>query len=66
MFRMLEVSPQGLAKVTQGEEHIGPPPEGVLRWVDLEAQDASQLGILAERFEFHPLTIEDCALRPTA
>ena len=32
-----------------------------MRWVDLEAQDAAQLSLLAERFKFHPLTIEDCA-----
>jgi magnesium transporter len=61
MFRVLEVGPDGPASVCEGEDHVSPPPEGTLRWVDLEAQDAAQLAVLAERFHFHPLTIEDCA-----
>jgi magnesium transporter len=31
------------------------------RWIDLEAHASSHLEILAERFQFHPLTIEDCS-----
>jgi magnesium transporter len=61
MFRVLEVDSQGATTVAGGEERVAPPPEGVLRWIDLEAQDAPQLAVLAERFKFHPLTIEDCA-----
>ena len=61
MFRTLEVGSLGPANVSHGEENVGLPPEGVWRWVDLEAQDAPQLTVLAERFKFHPLTIEDCA-----
>jgi magnesium transporter len=61
MFRVLDVSPDGLATVHDGDERVAPPPEGVLRWIDLQKQDTSQLAVLAERFKFHPLTIEDCA-----
>jgi magnesium transporter len=61
MFRVLEVGPEGPSQVSEGDRHVAPPPEGTLRWVDLEAQDAEHLAVLAERFKFHPLTIEDCA-----
>jgi magnesium transporter len=61
MFRVLEVDASGKVAAFAGDEHAGPPSEGVLRWVDLEAQDAPQLALLGERFKFHPLTIEDCA-----
>jgi magnesium transporter len=33
----------------------------VQRWIDLSAQDDAQLELLRERFDFHPLAIEDCA-----
>jgi magnesium transporter len=61
MFRVLEAGPQGVTSVTEGDERVGPPAEGVFRWIDLEAQDDAQLTLLAQRFELHPLTIEDCA-----
>ncbi len=61
MFRVLDVGPTGPATVSDDQEHVGPPPEGVLRWIDLQKQDEAQLAILAERFKFHPLTIEDCS-----
>ncbi len=61
MFRVMEVGPTGSPTVTEGDEHVGPPPEGVVRWIDLSAQDAPHLDVLSERFAFHPLTIEDCS-----
>jgi magnesium transporter len=61
MFRILDVGPDGAATVRTGAECVAPPPEGVFRWIDLERQDAGQLAVLAERFGFHPLAIEDCA-----
>lgn len=61
MFRVLDVGPDGPPTVSEGTEHVAPPPEGVIRWIDLQKQDDVQLGILAERFQFHPLTIEDCS-----
>src|SRR6185436_1526477 len=36
------------------------PEPGTLRWIDLQAQDKAQLELLRARFDFHPLTIEDC------
>lgn len=40
---------------------IAPPPAGITRWIDLEAQDAESLELLRSRFDFHPLAIEDCS-----
>jgi magnesium transporter len=61
MFRVLEVGPQGRVEVFEGPEHVAPPPEGSLRWIDLTGQDEAQLELLRQRFDFHPLAIEDCA-----
>lgn len=61
MFRVLEIGMQGAGKACQGDEGVAPPPAGVVRWVDLAAQDTAQLAVLSDRFHFHPLTIEDCA-----
>lgn len=61
MFRVMEIGPDGTAKVNDGGGQVGPPPAGSLRWIDLQKQDDVQLHLLAERFGFHPLTIEDCA-----
>jgi len=51
----------GKVDLYEGTDHVGPPPPGVLRWIDLCSQDAPQLELLRERFDFHPLAIEDCA-----
>jgi magnesium transporter len=62
MFRVLEVAPDGPPVVTDGKDaRVAPPPAGSVRWIDLEAQDEAQLRFLQEQFNFHPLTIEDCA-----
>lgn len=60
MFRVMDIR-QHQAEVFEGSEQVGPPPPGVLRWVDLREQDAPQLELLRERFGLHPLAIEDCA-----
>jgi magnesium transporter len=60
MFRVMELR-GGRIEVFEGTEHVGPPPDGAVRWIDLQSQDAAQLELLRERFDFHPLSIEDCA-----
>ncbi len=47
---MLEVGAQGPVQRSEGEESVGLPPERVMRWIDLEAQNEAQLAVLAERF----------------
>ncbi len=59
MFRVMELR-DGKVELYEGTEHVGPPPAGVLRWIDLRSQDDSQLELLRTRFDFHPLAIEDC------
>jgi len=60
MFRVLELR-DGKVNLWEGTEHVGPPPDGTLRWIDLQGQDDAQLELLRERFDFHPLPIEDCS-----
>lgn len=62
MFRVLDIGPAGVT-VSEGTAQLGPPPDGTLRWIDLEGQDAEQLAALKDRFNFHPLAIEDCEHR---
>jgi magnesium transporter len=61
MFRIIDVDSTGAVVSSRDDNRIAPPADGMLRWIDLEAQDAAQLAVLAERFKFHPLTIEDCS-----
>lgn len=60
MFRVMELH-AGRVDLFEGSERLGRPPEGVQRWIDVRSPDAAQLELLRERFDFHPLTIEDCA-----
>jgi magnesium transporter len=60
MFRVMDLR-HGRIERSEGGERVSRPPEGVLRWVDLRAPEAGELETLRERFDFHPLTIEDCA-----
>ena len=59
-FRVMELRDKRV-ELFEGSEHVEPPPEDVLRWIDLRAQDAACLELLRTRFGLHPLAIEDCA-----
>src|SRR6185369_4816493 len=59
-LRVMDIPTDGPSVVTQGPERAAPPPPGTIRWIDLRNQDEPTLEILAGRFGFHPLTIEDC------
>ena len=61
MYRVLDVGPEQAPLVAMGPERVAPPEDGVIRWIDLSAHEEHDLLLLAERFGFHPLTIEDCA-----
>jgi magnesium transporter len=54
-FRILDAD-----GVSSDEARVAPPPAGSVRWIDLVAQDDAALALLAQRFDFHPLTIDDC------
>ncbi len=59
-FRTLTIA-QTTHQVTfaEGADAVYPPVDR-MRWIDLTKQDSDSMGILAERFCFHPLTLEDC------
>lgn len=60
MFRTLSICQSTHAvSVTDGTDAIYPPVDR-LRWIDLTKQDAESIRLLGERFQFHPLTLEDC------
>jgi len=61
MFRTQETEFTGKNAVFDSDARVSPPEKGQRRWIDLCGQDEAQLAVLAERFGFHPLTIEDCA-----
>ena len=61
MYRVMEIDGVHSPELTSGEEAVAPPPEGEWRWIDLQRENDAELALLAERFHFHPLTIEDCA-----
>src|SRR5215510_706083 len=60
MFRVMELR-AGRVEKFEGSEHAGPPSADIVRWIDLGSPEASDLELLREHFDFHPLTIEDCA-----
>jgi magnesium transporter len=59
-FRVLEIS-EGRLRVLEGADDVAPPPAGVVRFIDLAESDDESLELLRQRFNFHPLAIEDCA-----
>jgi magnesium transporter len=60
MFRILELRDGRLA-LHEGSESVGPPAPDALRWIDLSSPDGAALDLIRKRFDFHPITIEDCA-----
>jgi magnesium transporter len=58
---VLSFGPGGSLELSEGPEQALPPPEGVVRWVDLTSAAPDVLELLRERFRLHPLAIEDCA-----
>lgn len=61
MFRVLDLRPDGRVVSSEGDADVRPPHEGTLRWIDLTTPDPEALALLRERFDFHPLAIEDCS-----
>jgi magnesium transporter len=59
-LRVLDIPAAGPCVTAVGADSAAPPSDGTIRWIDLLDQDEPTLKILAERFGFHPLTIEDC------
>jgi magnesium transporter len=61
MFQVLDLGRDGKITAHEGAEFAVPPPEGVVRWIDLVEPDPETLTTIRDRFELHALAIEDCA-----
>ena len=59
MFRVLRLD-QHPPAVVEGHEAVVPPRPGEMIWIDIQEFTEAELNLLAERFKFHPLAIEDC------
>ena len=59
MFRVLRLD-QHPPAVVEGHEAVVPPRPGETIWIDIQEFTEADLNLLAERFKFHPLAIEDC------
>jgi magnesium transporter len=59
MFRVMDLHDERVERL-EGSEHAAPPLAGRLRWIDVYAPSPLELELLRERFDLHPLTIEDC------
>jgi magnesium transporter len=45
----------------EGDQDVRPPAPGQRVWVDVEAPTPGELSLLRERFDLHPVAIDDCA-----
>lgn len=61
MFKIIDLPAEGKPEETEDLGRVAPPPEGRTRWVDLIETDKEALELLRQRFDFHPLALEDCA-----
>jgi magnesium transporter len=61
MFRVVEARPGQPLRVEDNPTQFGPPPEDGFCWLDLSDTREASLGLLGQRFGFHPLALEDCA-----
>lgn len=60
MFKVIDLTAEGKPEESEDLDRVAPPPEGTVRWVDLIEADKGALELLRERFDFHPLALEDC------
>ena len=61
MFKVIDLTAEGKPEESEDLDRVAPPREGVIRWVDLIDTDKKALDLLHDRFDFHPLALEDCA-----
>lgn len=59
LFRILTINGNTSA-IREGPEAVAPPRDGELRWIDGENLTDEEIGLLQERFDLHPLAIEEC------
>jgi magnesium transporter len=60
MLRILELGAEQGPTSSRDQSRAGVPPEGVLRWVDLENPSSQELDELGRAFGFHSIALDDC------
>lgn len=60
VLRRIDLETDGKLVVRDDSQCIAPPGAGTLRWLDVSGEKEQVLEQLRERFDFHPLAIEDC------
>lgn len=61
MIRIMHIDSDGVVHASEDLDQVKPPPFSVITWIDVEDATKADLDMLGERFNFHPLTIDDCA-----
>jgi magnesium transporter len=61
VIKVIDLPGEGKPEQSEDPDRVGPPPAGVVRWVDLVHPGKEALELLRQRFDFHPLALEDCA-----
>ena len=61
MFKVIDLTAEGKPEESEDSDRVAPPPTGTVRWIDLIEADQGALELLRQRFDFHPLALEDCA-----
>jgi magnesium transporter len=61
VFKVIDLPAEGKPEETEDLSRVAPPPDHMVRWVDLIETDKDALELLRQRFDFHPLALEDCA-----
>ena len=61
MFKVIDLTAEGKPEESEDLDRVAPPPPSVVRWIDLVEPDKNALELLHQRFDFHPLALEDCA-----
>lgn len=61
MFKVIDLTAEGKPEESEDRDRVAPPRPGVVRWIDLIEPDKDALELLRQRFDFHPLALEDCA-----
>jgi magnesium transporter len=56
----VDLDSEGKLQVSLDGGDVAPPLAGTVRWIDLSGENAALLDELRQRFDFHPLAIEDC------
>ena len=61
MFKVIDLPAEGKPEECEDLARVAPPREGILRWIDIIEPGKDALDLLRQRFDFHPLALEDCA-----